>query len=126
MSTGVSVEHDDQFRDELTALRERNESKPFKDVAPGDWNEAHVVIGPATEQRIREMTGLDVELRGDGTFENSFMQEGNLIIFTSDDDVVRMISTGQYRAFGEGTFSPEAILHGDPDYSPIRIVEPGE
>ncbi|MDV6011056.1 hypothetical protein [Haloechinothrix sp. LS1_15] len=124
--TSVSVEHDGQLHEELTTLRDSGGSKPLKEIAPGDWTEAHLVIGPASEQRIREVTGLDVELRGDGTFEGSFVQDGNLIIFTRGEDIVRMVSTGQYQAFREGTVSSEAVLHGDPGSLQIRIVDPDE
>ncbi|MBA0123951.1 hypothetical protein H0B56_00150 [Haloechinothrix sp. YIM 98757] len=122
VSGSVSVEHDKGLREELTTLRDRGESKPFNEVVPGDWDQAHLVIGPKSGERIREMTDLDVELRGDGTFQGSFTQDGNLIILTRDGEVVRMISTGQSRVFGEGTVSSSAILHGNPDSPQIRVA----
>lgn len=123
MFGSVSVEHDERLREELTTLRDRGESRPLNEIVPRDWEEAHLVIGPKSEERIREMTSLDVELRGDGTFQGSFTQDGNLIILTKGDEVVRMINTGQYRVFGEGTVSSAAVLHGNPESPQIRVAD---
>ncbi|MDV6011059.1 hypothetical protein [Haloechinothrix sp. LS1_15] len=119
----VSVEYDEQLNDELTNLREAGESKPFKEVFPGDWDQAHGIVGPTTEEHINEITGLDVELRGSGIYRDSFMNDGNLIIFTSGD-VVRMVSTGKRHVFPHGTVPPDAVLQGEPDPGRIRIVDP--
>ncbi len=120
---GVSVELDDALETELRTLaRTDGATTPLVELFPGDWDTVHVVLGPKTEEQIEDEIGRFVKLDGDGTYRDTFMQDGNLLVFMTSGEIVRMVGTGQLAVVPTGVFPSDAIMHsGD---GSIRILNP--
>jgi hypothetical protein len=97
---GVSVEFDEALEEELrTLVRADGAVKPLVELLPGDWDTVHIVLGPTTRERIEREVGRPVELSGNGVYGDTYMQDGNLLVFTKSGEIVRMVSTGQLPFF---------------------------
>ncbi|MGW5050386.1 hypothetical protein [Actinokineospora sp. NPDC004072] len=102
---------DVEFDVELeTSIVELTGSRPLKELAPGDWTSVHVFIGPATGAGIERELGQPVELKGDGTYNGDYIQDGNLLVFLRDDEIVRTVSLGQVAAIGTGKYPADVVL----------------
>lgn len=125
-TSGVTVEFDDDLGKAITELARSGGSRPLKDLAPGDWTTVHILTGPASGARIERELGLPIEIDGDGTHDGDFVQDGNLLVFQRDREIVRMVSFGQLAALGDGKYRSDVVLraHGgiikmtDPDGRP--------
>lgn len=120
---GVSVEFDRTLPEELLALaRTDGATKPLAELFPGDWDTLHIMLGPITRERIENEIGHSIELSGDGTYRDSYMQDGNLLVFMKAGEVVRMVSTGQLAVLPTGVFTSDMTLHSAE--GSIRIRHP--
>jgi len=108
---GVSVEFDETLEAELRSLvRTDSATKPLVELLPGEWDTVHILLGPGTSERIEREVGQPVELSGSGVYGDSYMQDGNLLVFMKADEIVRMVSTGQLAVLPTGVFTSDAIL----------------
>lgn len=120
---GVSVEFDNALETELrTLVRADGAMKSLVELVPGDWDTVHILVGPATRERIERDLGRPVEPSGSGVYDDTYMQDGNLLVFMKAGEIVRMISTGQLAVLPTGVFPPDTTLHSA-DGS-IRIRNP--
>lgn len=109
---GASVEFDDALETELRILaRTDGVTKPLVEPLPGDWDTVHILTGPATRERIEREIGQPVELSGSGVYGDTYMQDGNLLVFMKSSEIVRMVSTGQLAVLPTGVFPSDATLH---------------
>ncbi|MGH3929547.1 MAG: hypothetical protein ACRDTF_06175 [Pseudonocardiaceae bacterium] len=109
---GVSVEFDDALETQLrTLVRADGVTKPLAELLPGDWDRVHILVGPATGVRIEREIGQPVELSGSGVYDDTYMQDGNLLVFLKAGEIVRMVSTGQLAVLPTGVFTADATLH---------------
>ncbi len=83
----------------------------------------HVLSGPATGTRIERELGQPVEVYGDGTYGGDYVQDGDLLVFKRDEQIVRMISLGQIAAIADGEYPADIVLKGE-DGS-ITMIDPG-
>lgn len=121
----VRVKFDGDLEKALFELARSGDSKPFKDLAPGDWTSVHVFTGPiAGSARIARELGQEVTLDGDGIDRGSYVQDGNLLVFQRHAVIVRMVSLGQSAALGDGRYSENSVLSARG--GAIRVVEPDE
>lgn len=120
---GVSVEFNEALEAELRTLaRTDGATKPLVELFPGEWDTVHILLGPKTGERIEREVGQPVELSGSGVYSDSFMQDGNLLVFMQAGEIVRMVSTGQLAVLPAGVFTSDATLHGAE--GSIRIRNP--
>jgi hypothetical protein len=109
---GVSVKFDEALEAELRTLaRTDGATKPLVGLLPGDWDTVHILFGPDTKEGIEREIGRPVELSGSGVYGDSYMQDGNLLVFLKSGEIVRMVSTGQLAVLPTGVFPPDATLH---------------
>lgn len=119
----VRVKFDGDLEKALLELVRSGGSRPFKDLAPGDWTLVHVFTGPiASGARIAQELGQEVTLDGDGIYRGSYVQDGNLLVFQRHEAIVRMVSLGQSAALGDGRYSENSVLSARG--GAIRVVEP--
>jgi hypothetical protein len=85
-------------------------SRLLKELAPGDWTSVHVLTGPASGARIEQELGRPAELDGDGTYDGDYVQDGNLLVFQRDGEIVRVVSLGQLTALGDGEYRADVVL----------------
>jgi hypothetical protein len=107
-TSGVEVEFDVELE---TAIVELTGSRPLKDLAPGDWTSVQVLWGPATGGMIAEELGQPIELDGAGVYDGDYIQEGNLLAFKRDNEIVRLVSLGQLAAIAQGEYRSDVVLH---------------
>ncbi|WP_235926334.1 hypothetical protein [Actinokineospora pegani] len=107
---GAAVEFDEGLQRAVTELARSGGSRPLKELAPGDWTSVHVLLGPASGARVERELGQPVEVDGDGTHSGDYVQDGNLLVFRRDDEIVRMVSLGQLAALGEGSYDADVVL----------------
>ncbi|GAB3489522.1 hypothetical protein FB471_3882 [Amycolatopsis cihanbeyliensis] len=113
-TSGVTVKFDEDLKEAIAELARTDGSRSLKELAPGDWTSVHVLTGPASGARIEEELGRPAEIEGDGTYGGDYVQDGNLLVFQRDDDIVRMVSLGQLAALGAGEYRADVVLraHG--------------
>lgn len=113
-TSGVTVEFDEDLERRIAELARSGGSRPFEELAPGDWTSVHVLIGPASGTLVGRELGRPVEIEGDGTYDGDYVQDGNLLVFERDDEIVRMVSLGQLAALGAGEYRADVVLraHG--------------
>ncbi len=111
-----SMEYDEEFANQLRELRDGKQSRPLKELVPGDWTTVHIIIGPHTEEWIEREVGAPLP-----ESEYGFDTEGNILVFLCGEEVVRMKGTTG-RLLGEGHFSSEVVLRGTG--STIDIIDP--
>ncbi|MCA1672225.1 MAG: hypothetical protein LC799_08500 [Actinobacteria bacterium] len=117
------MEFDDALETELRTLaRADGATKPLAELLPGEWDTVHILLGPATKERIEREIGQPVELSGSGVYDDTYMQDGNLLVLRKAGEIVRMVSTGQLAVLPTGVFTSEVTLHSA-DGS-IRIRNP--
>ncbi|MGH3974054.1 MAG: hypothetical protein ACRDS9_12145 [Pseudonocardiaceae bacterium] len=117
------MEFDEGLEAELrTLVRADGATKPLVELLPGDWDTVHVLLGPATRERIEREIGQPVELSGSGVYSDTYMQDGNLIVFMKAGEIVRMVSTGQLAVLPTGVFTSDMTLHSTE--GSIRIRHP--
>ncbi|ASO21078.1 hypothetical protein FHR81_002046 [Actinoalloteichus hoggarensis] len=121
-TSGVQVEFDVELETAIVELGRSGGSRPFKELAPGDWTSVHVLTGPATGASIERELGRPVEMTGDGTYDGDYVQEGNLFVFQRDDEIVRMVSLGQVAALGVGEYRDDVVLQEQD--GAIKMVDP--
>jgi len=107
---GATVEFDEGLKKAVTELARSGGSRPLKELSPGDWTSVHVLLGPASGARIERELGQPAEVEGDGTHDGDYVQDGNLLVFRRDDEIVRMVSLGQTAALGEGRYDADVVL----------------
>jgi hypothetical protein len=112
-SSGVTVEFDEDLEKTIGELARSGGSRPLKELAPGDWTSVHVLTGPASGARIERELGRPAGIEGDGTYDGDYVQEGNLLVFQRDGEIVRMVSLGQLAAFGDGVYQADVVLQAD-------------
>ncbi len=122
-NSGVEVEFDVELENAISELARARASRPLKELAPGDWTTVHVIIGPDTGASIQEQLGQPVEITGDGTYGGDYIQDGDLLVFTRDSEIVRMVSLGLLAAIPQGEYRADVVLHAQPD-STITMVNP--
>ncbi|APU15841.1 hypothetical protein UA75_19570 [Actinoalloteichus sp. GBA129-24] len=121
-TSGVQVEFDVDLETAIVELGRSGGSRPFKELAPGDWTSVQVLIGPATGASIEEELGRPVEITGDGTYDGDYIQDGDLLVFQRDNEIVRMVSLGQVGALGVGEYRDDVVLQEQDGV--IRMVDP--
>jgi hypothetical protein len=109
-TSGAAVEFDDGLQLAVTELARSGGSRPLKELAPGDWTSVHVLLGHASGARIERELGHPAEIEGDGTHGGDYVQDGNLLVFRRDNEIVRMVSLGQVAALGEGRYDADVVL----------------
>ncbi|PWW66512.1 hypothetical protein [Actinokineospora spheciospongiae] len=109
-TSGAAVEFDETLQRSVTELARAGGSRPLKELAPGDWTSVHILLGPASGARIERELGQPTEIDGDGTHGGDYVQDGNLLVFRRDDEIVRMVSLGQVAALGEGRYDADVVL----------------
>ncbi|WP_424185972.1 hypothetical protein ACOBQX_29510 [Actinokineospora sp. G85] len=107
---GAAVQFDEGLRQAVTELARSGGSRPLKELAPGDWTSVHVLLGPASGARIERELGQAAEVDGDGTYGGDYVQDGNLLVFRRDEEIVRMVSLGGLAALGEGRYDADVVL----------------
>ena len=121
---GVSVEFDDALETELRTLaRTDGATKPLAELSPGDWDTVHILLGPATKERIEREIGRPIELSGSGVYDDTYMQDGNLLVFMKAGEIVRMVSTGQLAVLPTGVVTSDATLHSAEGSIHIRNLD---
>ncbi|MGH8347738.1 MAG: hypothetical protein ACRES5_14415, partial [Pseudomonas sp.] len=114
---------DDALEAELrTLVRTDGATKPLGELLPGDWDTVQILLGPKTKEWIEREIGRPVELRGSGVYRDSYMQDGNLLVFMEAGEIVRIVSTGQLAVLPTGVFTSDATLHSAE--GSIRIRNP--
>ncbi|MBP2477765.1 hypothetical protein JOF53_006637 [Crossiella equi] len=103
---GPGMHYDYELGTKLEALRAERQSKPFKDLVPGDWTSVHVIIGPHTEEWVAREVGTTLP---DSSY--GYDTEGNILVFLKASSVVQVKGTGA-RHLGEGHFSDDVVLTG--------------
>ncbi|SHG23782.1 hypothetical protein [Streptoalloteichus hindustanus] len=121
-TSGAKVEFDEGLEKAITELARSGGSRPLKELAPGDWTTVHVLTGPASGARIEKELGRPADIKGDGTHGGDYVQDGNLLVFQRDDEIVRMVSLGQLAALGEGKYRADVILRAQ--NGTIKVVTP--
>ncbi|WP_075743990.1 MULTISPECIES: hypothetical protein [Actinoalloteichus] len=116
------MEFDVDLETAIVELGRSGGSRPFKELAPGDWTSVQVLIGPATGASIEEELGRPVEITGDGTYDGDYIQDGDLLVFQRDNEIVRMVSLGQVGALGVGEYRDDVVLQEQDGV--IRMVDP--
>ncbi len=101
-----SMEYDEEFAAHLRELCDGRQSRPLKDLVPGDWTTVHIILGPHTEEWVEREIGAPLPEPKYG-----FDTEGNILVFMRGQDVVRMKGTTG-RLLGEDYFSSEIVLRG--------------
>lgn len=109
-TSGVPVEFDESLEKAIVELARSNGSRPLKELVPGEWTSVHVLTGPASGARIRQELGRPVELDGDGTYDGDYVQDGTLLVFQRDGEIVRVVSLGQLAALGDGEYGADGVL----------------
>lgn len=121
-TSGVTVEFDEDLEKAISELARSGGSRPLKELAPGDWASVHVLTGPASGARIERELGRPAELEGDGTYGGDYVQDGNLLVFLRDGEIVRMVSLGQLAALGDGEYGADVVLQARG--GPITMTDP--
>ncbi|WP_091447692.1 hypothetical protein [Actinokineospora iranica] len=116
------MEFDVELETAIVELARTGGSRPLKELAPGDWTSVHVLIGPATGDAIEKKLGRPVEITGDGTYDGDYIQDGDLLVFQRDGEIVRMVSLGQVGALAEGEYRADVTLREQD--GTIKIVDP--
>ncbi|WP_433870612.1 hypothetical protein [Saccharopolyspora sp. CA-218241] len=97
--TGCATEVADGER--LTAgierLRAEGGERPLKALVPGDWDTAHVILGPATSEAIDEQVGHRTGL---GDF---LTERAELLVLTRDGELERAVRIST-RGIPEGSY----------------------
>ena len=109
-TSGVTVEFDENLEKAIGELARSDDSKPLKELAPGDWTSVRILTGPASGTRIERELGRPVELDGDGTYDGDYVQDGNLLVFQRDGQTMRVVSLGQLAALAEGEYRADVVL----------------
>jgi hypothetical protein len=112
-SSGVTVEFDEGLAKTISELARSGGSRPLKDLAPGDWTSVHILTGPASSARIERELGKPAEIDGEGTYNGDYVQDGNLLVFQRDGEIVRMVSLGQLAALGDGQYRADVVLQAN-------------
>ncbi|MGH4022145.1 MAG: hypothetical protein ACRDT0_23510 [Pseudonocardiaceae bacterium] len=117
------MEFDEALEAELrTLVRADGATKPLVELLPGDWDTVHILLGPSTRERIEREIARPVELSGAGVYGDTYLQEGNLLVFIKSGEIVRMVSTGQLAVLPTGVFTSDATLHSTE--GSIRVRNP--
>jgi hypothetical protein len=122
-SSGVTVEFDEGLEKTISELARSGGSRPLKELAPGDWTSVHVLTGPASGARVEKELGKPAEIEGDGTHDGDYVQDGNLLVFQRDGEIVRMVSLGQLAALGDGQYRADVVLQANG--GAIKMTDPG-
>ncbi|CAM4074695.1 hypothetical protein KIPE111705_39215 [Kibdelosporangium persicum] len=112
-TSGVTVEFDENLEKTIAELARSGGSRPLKELAPGDWTSVNVLTGPVSGARIEQELGKPVEVDGDGTHDGDYVQDGNLLVFQRDGEIVRMVSLGQLAALGDGEYRADVVLQAN-------------
>lgn len=123
-SSGERVEFDEDLKNAIIELAGSGGSRPLQELTPGDWTSVQVLTGPASGARIERELGLPVEVGGDGTYGGDYVQDGNLLVFLSDDEISRMVSLGQLAALRDGKYGADIVLQAED--GAIRLIDPDE
>ncbi|WP_189210380.1 hypothetical protein [Actinokineospora fastidiosa] len=83
------MEFDVELENAISELARARASRPLKELVPGDWTSVHVILGPDTGASIQEQLGQPVEITGDGTYGGDYIQDGDLLVFKRDGEIVR-------------------------------------
>jgi hypothetical protein len=123
-SSGVTVEFDEDLEKTIGELARSGGSQPLRELAPGDWTSVRVLTGPASSARIERELGRPAEIEGDGTYDGDYVQDGNLLVFRRDGEIVRMVSLGQLAALGDGEYRADVVLQASG--GAIKMTDPDE